>query len=662
MSALSEIVPGGTALTLEAGTFAIPGPAAGQAGSKPEPACRFAGEPLHWIRLPGAVSVPVSAMARSSRRVYQNVNPGLPDGTAGAAVLLEVSPLPGFIAGLLHHLAGGLPIQYVLLHASDLGGVAALDQETCVRAGEQVALPTVGAWFGVCLQDRICRDPRSWGAALAAAAEAGSIERSAGWTGFIAALAAASTPRVRLLDHVGRPLSAGTFNVSPSAGVSNSVTLTATSAGDTGIDVAGPGAAIQRPGVSDAILASADTASGAVGAALPLSATDRHVLSTRAFDWLAARSSGVTALERFTQGSIVEPIVDGTPYFARLVSDMRAAKAGGAVQLAGWVFVKESLRDRSKPWSLVPEDNTTELVALIGELVGGGADVRMLVNQFLQISDADLATVHTDAEVLLLGILALMGITQAARWITTDEAGWVGLVAAYTILPLLPDSTLRDLLRGIVETSKTSVDAINKAHPGTAVWTPYPVTLTDNPLAADPLVIAGIPVPVVHHFGVYHQKIAMTRPPGGAPIAYVGGIDINSDRVDDPLHRAIAPFHDVQVRVTGPAANEIAKVYAERAAYHGTTAPIAALPDSTTVAKTGTHLTQIGRTYFAPAPGSTSAPFPSAPQGEHTTHETLLQAIASARDFIYIEDQYFTPDDAYVDALVAAADLGLRRS
>lgn len=652
MSALSEIVPGGTALALQEGTFPIPSPAAPAPGLTAEPACRYAGEPLHWVRT-GAVG-PLQAFARATRRVYQHVTPGLPDGSADAAVLIEISPLPGFITGLLHHLAGGLPVQYVLLRASDAGSLATPDQETCVAAGEP--LVTAQAWFGICLQDRICRDPRGWAQALDAAAAAGGVQLAPGWPGFLASVVATGPPRVRVLDHVGRPLVAGTFAVSPAAGASQTVTLTAAGPGDTGIDVAGAGAEISLPDAPDAILAGAETPSGVVAAPLALSATERHVLATGAYDWLAERSAGVTGLARFTQGSTVEPIVDGNPYFARLVSEMRAAKGGGAVQLAGWAFVKEALQDQSKPWSLLPEDNTTELVPLIGELLDGGASVRMLVNQFLQISDADLATLRTDAEVLLFGVIALMDITQAVRWITSDAAGWVGLLAAYTILPFVPDSTLRDLLRGIVEPSKSAVEAINAAHSGTAVWTPYPAALADNPLGSDPLVIAGIPIPALHHIGVYHQKIAMTKPKVGEPVAFVGGIDINSDRVDDPLHRAIAPFHDVQVAIEGPAANEIAKVFAERAAYHQTTAPIAPVADSTTIKGTGTHVTQIGRTYFAPAAGSASSPFPSAPQGEHTTHDTLLAAIANARDFIYIEDQYFTPDTAYVDALVAAAD------
>jgi phosphatidylserine/phosphatidylglycerophosphate/cardiolipin synthase-like enzyme len=311
----------------------------------------------------------------------------------------------------------------------------------------------------------------------------------------------------------------------------------------------------------------------------------------------------------------------------------------------------------------LPEDNSTEILALIGELIEHEAQVQVLVTQFLEIDQEGLMALRDDVAVALVLIVILLGTLDFAQWLTTDTAGWVLLGAGLTLIPGLPDSLLRDALVAIAEPSKDTVEAINSAHPGTAVWTPYPASLADNPLAPDPLTIAAVPVEeVVNHVGVYHHKIAMVKATQADPIAYLGGIDIDPDRVDDPLHRAAAPFHDIQVRLTGPAVNEVAKTYAERAAYHGASAPIAPAADSTALSGTGPHVVQVGRTYFAPAAGSTSQPLPSAPQGEHTTHDTLLQAIANAREYIYIEDQYFTPDTEFVEALVAAGapERGLR--
>jgi phosphatidylserine/phosphatidylglycerophosphate/cardiolipin synthase-like enzyme len=653
MSGFGAMFPNGVTPVAVPGAFAIPSPQPPSPASTetPQPP-RFAGEPAHWLHLPSGTAA--QAFARASRRVHRHLEGGLPDGSTGPGILLEVSPLPAFVGGALRQLAGGLPVQYALLDPAELPLVLAADRETLVAVEETLLTPASGWWLAVCFQDRVCRDPRAWAQALNDAARIGGVARSTFWGSFVNAVEGAGSPRLRALDHTGRPLRQGSLRVSV-GGTNRTVTLSDAASGDTGIDLGAGSAQVSVPGAPGAVLASGEGDRSAVGAPLEVTGTDRHVLVSDADSWFAPRSAGVTEMERWTPGNEVEPIVDGIPYFARLVPELRAAKNGGAVQLAGWAFVKEGLQDKTKPWSLLPEDDSTELVPLIEELISGKANVRMLVNQFLQISDQAIEELHADAAVAVLGAYVGLGISQFAHWTTTDPAGWVLLSAGLAIIPLLPDSVLRDALRSVVELSKSTVDAVNAAHPGTAVMTPYPATLADNPLAPHPLTIAGVNVELVKHFGVYHQKIAMARPPDGDPSAFVGGIDINSDRVDDPLHRAIAPFHDVQVRLAGPAVNEIARTFAERASLNGATAPIEPVDNTGTVPAAGKHLVQIGRTYFAPGAGSDSEPFPSAPQGEHTTHDTLLRAIGAARDFIYIEDQYFTPDTAYVDALVEAA-------
>ena len=643
------VLPGATQLALVAPTFRLPRPAP---LSDPPAPCRFAGEPVHWLRVPSGTSV--LAFARATRRVYREVEDGLPGLPAAGAALVEVSPLPAFAAGALRRLAGGVPVQYVLLSAADAQFLPTPDEEIVVALEEELLRPANDCWIGVCFQDRVCRDPRAWAHALDAAAQAAGIAPTPEWPRFVAA-ASAGSPRVRLLDHVGRPLLAGTVEVR-SGGVDRTIALTRALNGDSGVDVVGGAAEVSVPGPATAVLASAEADRGEVGAPLTLTDTDRHVLVSDVTRWFAPRTAGVTGMRRWTLGNAYEPIVDGSPYYARLVPELRAAKGGGAVQLAGWALVKEGLHDSTKPWSLLPEDDTTEVVALVDELIRGGADVRLLVNEFVRVTDAELDLLRWDVQLLIF--LAISGIAfgQVLRRITTDPTGWVLLSAAYFGFTSLPDDALRDLLKRFIELSRPTVEAINDLHPGTAVWAPYPATLDDNPLATRPLEIAGVNAELVHQLGVYHQKVAMAQPPGDAPIAYVGGIDVNSDRVDDPLHRAIAPFHDVQVRLAGPAANEVAKTFAEQAAMHDTTAPIRPLDDSTTLPLAGRHVVQLGRTLFAPGPASTATPFPSAPRGEDTTHDTLIQAIGQAREYIYIEDQYFTPNTAFVEALEAAAD------
>ena len=290
---------------------------------------------------------------------------------------------------------------------------------------------------------------------------------------------------MRLLDHTGRPLGSGAVQIT-TGGVTHDVMLTPASDGDSGVDVVGGAAHVTAAGAG-ALLASADSDTGAVGGPLALTDADRHVLVSDTARWLAPRSPGVTAdLPRWTIGNTVEPIVDGIPYFARLVPDLRAAKGGGAVELADWDFVNESLHDKTKPWSLLPEDNSTELLKLVDELITGGADVLVLVNRFLQTSEAELETIRWDVGVALVAAVVLLGLVDVVHWLVTDTAGWVLLAAGLTLIPALPNDLLRDAIVALAEPSKDGLEALNNAHPGTAVWTPYPATLADNPLAPRP--------------------------------------------------------------------------------------------------------------------------------------------------------------------------------
>ena len=612
---------------------------------------RFASDLVQWVQtLPGAQ---VRAAFTGSRVVYGSLAPGVPGDSTAAAALIQITPLPGDNSSLLGRLLGGTPVQYVWIAQADLSVVPNPGDEVAVIAGDLLVTVSSPGWVGFVRQDRIWRDARAWVDELETAA-AGAVDGTwAPWRDKVRQLV---PPNIKLLDHVGRPADGFSFTITDAAG-DHAVVATAASHGDTGIAVGVAGATIVAQGGAAAdpavVVASGTTDEGAVGSSLALTPVDRHVMALRLDRWLAPRSAGVTGLHRWSTGNNIEPILDGSPYFARLVPDLRAAKNGGSVGLAGWAFVKDGLLDPSKPWSLLPEDNSTEVLPLLDELINGGAGVRILANQFLQISDADLQTLQDDAAVALTLAIMLLMPASAFGAVQFDPIGWVPVLAGPAVVAMLPNSVFRDLLTSILELSKPTVDAVNSAHPGTAFMTPYPAALADNPLADNPLHVAGIPISVLKNIGVYHQKIALAQPPAADPVAYVGGIDINSDRVDNPTHRAFAPFHDVQVRLTGPAVKDVVSTFAERAVTVGATSPLTAPAGE--YADTGRHVVQVGRTYFQPstATGHGTA-FPSAPQGEATTHDTIVAAIAAAQDYIYIEDQYFTPDDVYVDALVAA--------
>ena len=619
-------------------------------GTDPTDSPRFAGEPVWWLKIrPGGQA---QAFTAGARRVFSAVSPGLPGGgTTLTAAVIEITPMPRPNAGLLGRLLGGAPVQYILIDYDDLnlGHVTTPDLQISVAGGSpQVTAGEAGSWIGFVRQDRICRDQRAWVDDLDTAA---GTDIDASWTAYGARVRSLVQPTVRLVDYRGRPLSGGSFTVTTGSGPGQTITLTGPT-GDTGVVVTGTGEVAAAADTANTILASATTDTGALGAPVPVSPTDRVLAMLELDPWLPSRRAGVTGLPRWSTGNFVEPILDGLPYFKRLVPDLRTAENGGAVGLAGWAFVKEAFYDPTKVWSLLPQDNSTELVPLIHEL-RKTAQVRLLVNQFLQLSDADLDALRGDVGTALVLLFLLLWHASALNALHLDPAGWVAAGFGAAIVELLPDATMFEAIRHFAEPSKSAVDAINANDPDTAHWSPYPATLADNPLADNPLQIAGVAITALTHVGVYHEKIAAMQAANQAPIAYLGGIDLNSDRLDTPDHRAYAPFHDVQVRLSGPAVADVVASFAERAAVAGTDSPLV-LP-SDPLPATGHHIVQLGRTRFAPGTGAGHGPaFPSAPTGDDSTRNAVLAAIKAAQDYIYIEEQYFTPDNEYVETLTDA--------
>ena len=144
------------------------------------------------------------------------------------------------------------------------------------------------------------------------------------------------------------------------------------------------------------------------------------------------------------------------------------------------------------------------------------------------------------------------------------------------------------------------------------------------------------PVPVLYP-GTHHQKIAVFD----RKRLYVGGLDLNERRYDDPDHRRASDqtWHDVQLLVEGPVAADAAR-HLERfeAVCAGHKAP----------EPTGDLLVTLSRKRrgqpwrFGPDPLM---------QGIYDAH---LAAISAAKGLIYLESQYFR-DGPLTRALCAAA-------
>lgn len=167
--------------------------------------------------------------------------------------------------------------------------------------------------------------------------------------------------------------------------------------------------------------------------------------------------------------------------------------------------------------------------------------------------------------------------------------------------------------------------------------------------------------------GVHHQKLLVVSG-GSGLIAFVGGMDINNSRVDDG--GGFVPLHDVHVRITGAGARNLLDVFCERWLDHPDSPALdqnkfgkspnemkvdfaavrAREPVSPPISSTHGYnrpirtdaAVAIGRTYVNLSKFTKpSESYAFAPYGEETAWRLVSNCVASARRFIYIEDQYF---------------------
>ncbi|KAJ0402271.1 hypothetical protein ATCC90586_005098 [Pythium insidiosum] len=169
-----------------------------------------------------------------------------------------------------------------------------------------------------------------------------------------------------------------------------------------------------------------------------------------------------------------------------------------------------------------------------------------------------------------------------------------------------------------------------------------------------------------HPTSSHHQKFVVVRR-GDSLLAFVGGLDIALDRWDTIHHdqktlretRGIKGdsdgWIDAALRLHGPAALDVAATFVARwnssvkPAKHWHSElldfdnpdafPAIKLPtQGITMPTTGSAVVQIVRTFSPREPDL----YPElAPQGELTILQGRLKAIGKARNFIFIEDQYF---------------------
>ncbi|MFC9399177.1 hypothetical protein ACFTWS_39575 [Streptomyces sp. NPDC057027] len=171
--------------------------------------------------------------------------------------------------------------------------------------------------------------------------------------------------------------------------------------------------------------------------------------------------------------------------------------------------------------------------------------------------------------------------------------------------------------------------------------------------------------------GIHHQKLLVVQGQSGL-IAFLGGMDFDFSRIDvNPA--AGLPYHDTQLRITGPAALECRKVFEDRWLDHhstpvldqklGATATATteqrrtlAFPTPVTLApqdipsstyvngskrakKLGLRVA-VGRTFASSKRMGGTAGYGFAPSGDYSAWALIEQGIIQATKWIYLEDQY----------------------
>lgn len=189
--------------------------------------------------------------------------------------------------------------------------------------------------------------------------------------------------------------------------------------------------------------------------------------------------------------------------------------------------------------------------------------------------------------------------------------------------------------------------------------------------------------------GSHHQKLVVVRhrEDPARDVAWIGGIDLAHNRRDDHRHLGDAqsqplareygdtpPWHDVQVRIQGPAVHAVETVFRERwldptpltrnpvrrladIVRRDDTSPDR-LPEQTPPPPAaGPHRVQLLRTYPNLRHG---LDYPFARGGERSVARGYRKALTQARRLVYVEDQYFWDEVAGPFEAALAANPELR--
>lgn len=565
-----------------------------------------------------------------------------------------------------------------------------------LASGSEVYL---GATLGTC-----ALAPREWARILTEvmAGEAGLDS----WSSFAALLGA--TPALYVLNHVGQVPAASALSFEVAVGNGTPVPVSLGENGDlqavSPIPLFSPGVRIRMVTAPGGIPFHTSYDLGVRSSAEAV-ATDEDrwfapellggsgtILCTDLNGWYGVRPPEVS-LPRYYTGNRTVGLLDGQETFENLRIDLDRLLTGTVpadantygAWLASWAFKNFRLR----PDGTEPEPLFVDLIKALHD--SPNVSVRLLATKLVNFDGSE-----TDEERRLMVLalcIATLGLDNLAFPIArligkgvSFEAGLI--IKASTILLILATHTLFvDKITDLLDGSKDVVEALtppDAVTPRFALWSRYPAQFTDNPAASTGTGDLLDALVKLRRIGVWHSKMQLVAAPaaGGAVefVGYLGGVDINDNRAESWGHRWPTDYHDIHARVTGPAVADLFQSFYERYAHEedhrapgdGPAAPntcpcAVPRPGDTTakllgpIAPAGDDIVQIARTIYRPSAANAADGFWFAPNGEASVHDSILRAIHSAREYIYIEDQFMAPPDSggagdeILEALVTAA-------
>ena len=626
---------------------------------------RYAGASFVSLRLQRENPAPVRIPAPS---IVRTIVPPV-DDSLGQRTVIELQ-LNAFKARrVAQAITFGLPTFYLVLDGLTS---TPFDSGDVLPAGALIG-NAAGANIFCAGQDRISRDPALWSAQIAAA-----DPTATSWAAFAAAVATQTAsgpnPPILLLDHTGAPLAEEDVQITRGSQTVTARIIPADS-GDLQRAVARlhaadaqqmPFAAVFETGAGPVRVAGAPGADaelrrledGVNGAgSIEVTPAQRHVTLTNLKRWFAPQYANAglppafQPLADYTRGNDVVSFVNGLEYYDNLLQTLRQASesgaSGGLHLVGGWqTFPDTQLARRSD--DATPTSHPVTLLEAITLLSDEGGAARVLSPQFFQFQPNSTPQM---AEIIVISLL-MIGLLRGANvsFIRSDAGGMVVLCVIF-----VANSILVPWIIGVngrpLEPNVDAVDELAAVPRVESEFGPFPAHVEDNPLspALDHFPWTSL-LTLQRSFGFYHQKFGVVRA-GGTYYGYCGGIDINPNRLDDARHLAHVPYHDVHARVTGPAARDVALTFEQRWGREGSGPVAFPTPQASEFSASGNVAAQVARTYFRAAFADRALPW--ALNGDRTIADTLAKGIDAAREFIYIEDQYFTAAPEFQERLVA---------